>query len=186
MNPRTERRLSRRMRYRSRSVAVSAALGVIAVALTYIGVEAALAALTLPPLLLSPVDLTEALTSGDPRALAVIAGLVVLAVFAIVAALTPGGRARHELADDRAVFLIDDDVMAGGISRAAALGAGVSRTQVTTTVGRRRATVRVRPSAGFPVDAELATNAADQAVSAAEPLRAISIRTAVDRKAVLA
>lgn len=186
MNARAERRLSRRMRFRSRSVAVSIALAAVAVAAAYLGVEAVLAALSVPALLLAPADLLAAVQAGTPWNIAVIAGLAVLGIWSIVLALAPGGRARRELSDERAVFVIDDDVMAGGISRAAALNAGVSRDQVTTTVGRRRAVVRVRPSAGFPVNAASATDAATRAVAAVAPLRALTIRTAVDTQGVLA
>lgn len=186
MNARTERRLSRRMRFRSRSVAVSIALGVVAVAAAYVGVEAVLAALSVPALLLAPAELLAAIEAGTPWSIAAIAGIAVLGIWSLVLAFAPGVRARRELSDERAVFVIDDDVMAGGISRAAALSTGVSRDQVTTTVGRRRAVVRVRPSTGFPVDAERATDAAAQAVAAVTPLRALSIRTAVDTQGVLA
>lgn len=186
MNARTERRLSRRMRYRSRSVAVSVALAVVAVVAAYLGVEAVLAALATPPLLIAPADLLATLQAGSPWNIAILVGLGVLGIWSIVMALAPGGRARRELSDERAVFVIDDDVMAGGISRAAALSAGVSRDQVTTTVGRRRAVVRVRPSAGFPVNADAATDASTRAVASVTPRRALIIRTAVDTRGVLA
>lgn len=186
MNASTERRLSRRMRYRSRSVAVSIALAIAAAATAYVGVEAVLAALSVPPVLLTPADMISAVQAGTPWSIAVMAVLAVLEIWCLVLALTPGGRARRELADERAVFVIDDDVMAGGISRAAARDAGVPREQVTTTVGRRRAVVRVRPSTGFPVDADMATDAAARAVASVAPRRALSIRTAVDTRGVLA
>ncbi|CDJ99692.1 conserved exported hypothetical protein [Microbacterium sp. C448] len=186
MNARTERRLSRRMRFRSRSVAVSIALGVVAVVAAYVGVEAVLAALSVPALLIAPADLITSVQAGTPWSITAIAALAVLGIWSIVLALAPGGRARRELSDERAVFVIDDDVMAGGISRAAALSTGVSRDQVTTTVGRRRAIVRVRPSAGFPVNADSATDDATRAVAAVTPLRTLTIRTAVDSQGVLA
>lgn len=185
-HPRAARRLSRRMRFRSRSVAVSIALGTAALAVAYLGTEAVLAALSLGPLLLAPVDLLAAVAAGTPWNIAAVAALVALGILFLVLALAPGARARRDLTDARAIFVIDDDVMAGGISRAAALSAGVPREQVTTTVSRRRAVVRVRPSTGFPVDAERATDAASRAVASVVPRRDLTVRTALDTQGVLA
>lgn len=184
--PRSARRLSRRMRYRSRSVAVSIALGLVALAAAYLGAESVLAALSLPPLLISPDTLLALVAAGTSVTIAVVAALVVLGIVCIVLAVAPGARARRDLTDDRAIFVIDDDVMASGISRAAALSAGVPRDQVRTTVSRRRALVRVRPSSGFRVDADEATEAASRAVAAVAPRRDLTVRTALENQGVLA
>lgn len=184
--PRSARRLSRRMRYRSRSVAVSIALGTLALAVAYLGAESVLAALSLPPLLVAPETLFGLIAAGTPVNIAVIAALVVLGIVCLVLAVAPGARARRDLTDDRAIFVIDDDVMAGGISRAAALSAGVPREQVTTTVSRRRAVVRVRPSSGFRVNADEATEAASRTVASVAPRRDLTVRTALETQGVLA
>jgi hypothetical protein len=174
------------MRFRSRSVAVSIALGLVALATAYLGTEAILAALSLPPLLLAPADLLAAVVTGTPGNIAAATALGILGVVCLVLALAPGARARRDLNDDRAIFVIDDDVMASGISRAAALSVGVPREQVTTTVSRRRAVVRVRPSTGFPVDAQTATDAASRAVASVAPRRGLTVRTALESRGVLA
>mgnify|MGYP001148520599 CR=1 FL=1 len=184
--PRAARRLSRRMRFRSRSVAVSIALGVVALAAAYIGAESVMAALSLPPLVLAPEDLLALVSAGTPVNLAVVAALGAPGIVCLALAVAPGARARRDLTDERAIFVIDDDVMAGGISRAAALSAGVPREQVTTTVSRRRAVIRVRPSSGFRVDAEQATQAASRAVAAVAPRRDLTVRTALENQGVLA
>jgi hypothetical protein len=186
LHPRAARRLSRRMRFRSRSVAVSIALGLVALATAYLGTEAILAALSLPPLLLAPADLLAAVVTGTPGNIAAATAVGILGVVCLVLALAPGARARRDLNDDRAIFVIDDDVMASGISRAAALSVGVPREQVTTTVSRRRAVVRVRPSTGFPVDAQTATDAASRAVASVAPRRGLTVRTALESRGVLA
>ena len=151
LHPRAARRLSRRMRFRSRSVAVSIALGLVALATAYLGTEAILAALSLPPLLLAPADLLAAVAAGTPGNIAAATALGILGVLCLVLVLAPGARARRDLNDERAIFVIDDDVMASGISRAAALSVGVPREQVTTTVSRRRAVASVAPRRGLTV-----------------------------------
>lgn len=145
-----------------------------------------LAALALQPLILPPETLLELAVSGSPVSLAVVAALAILGIVCLVLAFAPGARARRDLTDDRAIFVIDDDVMASGISRAAALSAGVPRDQVQTTVSRRRAVVRVRPSSGFRVDADEATEAASRAVAAVAPRRDLTVRTALENTGVLA
>lgn len=184
--PRSARHLSRRMRYRSRSVAVSIALGVVALAAASVGAESVMAALSLPPLLISPETLLGLMAAGTPVNIAAIAALAILGVVCLVLAIAPGARARRDLTDDRAIIVMDDDVMAAGISRAAALSAGVPREQVQTTVTRRRAVVRVRPSSGFRVDADRATDAASRAVASVAPRRDLAVRTALDARGVLA
>ncbi len=184
--PPSARRLSRRMRYRSRSVAVSIALGVVALAAVYLAVESVLAALSLPPLLVTPEALVTLITAGTPLSLAAGAAFVVLGIVCLVVAVAPGARARRDLTDERVIFVIDDDVMASGISRAAALSAGVPRDQVTTTVSRRRAVVRVSPSSGFRVDTTRTTDAASRAVAAVAPRRDLTVRTTLENQGVLA
>ena len=55
----------------------------------------------------------------------------------VVLAILPGRKARHELADDRAVVIMDDEVMASGISRVTAAAAAVAPAPVRTSVSRR-------------------------------------------------
>ena len=52
------------------------------------------------------------------------------------------------------LVVIDDDVLASSLSRAAASGASIPRDQVRTVLGRRVARVRVQPSSGFPLTAD--------------------------------
>lgn len=72
------------------------------------------------------------------------------------------------------VSVVDDEVIATGVSRRARLAAGLAPGQVTTTVGGRALSIRVRPTSGFPVDqdsiraavdAELAAYALDRRIS---------------------
>ena len=80
--------------------------------------------------------------------------LVVLGVLLILVALLPGRRARYALPEGRAAVVVDAGVVAAALARRARLAAGVAPEQVLVTVGRRVVDVEVRPTSGFPVDAE--------------------------------
>lgn len=148
---RTQRLVARREQRRSRSAAVIVTLVLLAVVAAWIGTESVLAYLAVPALLVDPRDGVEAL--AEPALAAPVgAALAVLGVILVVLAVAPARRPRHAVGDDRAAFIVDDDIVAGAISRAAATAASVPRNQVTTSVRRRRALVTVQPSSGFPVD----------------------------------
>ena len=163
MTERALRAASRRLRHRSRSVAVSIALVATAAVAVWIAVECVLAAVGRPALLWSPTQMAELVRGGGAAVIAVGAALAVLGLAAVVLALLPGRLARHEIPDERAVYVVDDAVLASGISRAAATGARVGADQVRTVVSRRRSITHVRPTTGFPPDAS-ATNATVTAV----------------------
>jgi hypothetical protein len=186
MNPRTRRRLSRRLRHRSRSVAVSVALGVAALTAAYLGTEAALSALGRAPLLLAPADLASAVGEAQPWSITAAALLAVTGVVLLALAVLPGSRARRELADERALIVIDDDVLASGLSRAAASRAGISVAQVRTAVSRRRAAVRVRPSSGFAVDAAATSEAMASTIATLAPRPRLAATASIERTGVLA
>ncbi|TPW71680.1 hypothetical protein [Schumannella sp. 10F1B-5-1] len=168
--------LARRELNRSRSVAASLGLIVLALVAASIGTECVLALAGLPPLLLSPADAVDGwiaagVTSGlavdgddfATLALLVAAGaLAVLGLIALIAALVPARRPRHRLRDARTVLLVDDDVLASAVSRHVARTSGVAAEQVRTAVGRRVLATRVRPTSGHPlVAAELEADSAD-------------------------
>ncbi len=151
MNASTRRRLSRRMRHRSRSVAVSIALWVAALPLAYLAVEAVLELVGAPALWQRPLDVIGTVTGAEAVRYAVAVAAVVAAVVLLVLAFAPGRLSRHELADERMLVVVDDEVLAGAVSRAAATVAGVPRDRVSTSVGSRSADVTVRPTSGFGV-----------------------------------
>lgn len=148
---------ARRLRHRSRSVAVSIALVATALVAVWVAVEAVLAALGRPALLWAPARTVEIVRAGGPAVVAVGAAIAVLGLAAVVVALLPGRLARRELPDERAVYIVDDEVLASGISRVAATAARVGSGQVRTVVSRRRSITHVRPTTGFPPD-EAATS----------------------------
>lgn len=184
------RRAARRLQHRSRSAAVSVALAIVALAALYVAVEAVLAALGRPPLAVAPGDLWRGIASPPAEAQPwLIAGAVVAAALgltAIVLAVAPGSLHRRPLADDeRAVIVVDDAVLAGGLSRAAGAVVGVGRGQATTAVTHRGAHVTLRPSSGFRVDERAAEDAATGVVARVAPSPAPRVRVTTTRTGAL-
>lgn len=178
-------RTSRRLRFRSRSVAASVALTVPALAAVYAAVESTLALLDLPALVSAPFALVELARENTAVAIAIGAGLAALGLVCLVVALTPGRYRRRTIADERAAFVVDDDVVASGISRAVARRLDIDRSQVRTSLGRRRADVRVTPTTGFGQSAERARTAAAEVVEAIAVRPAPSARATVERSGVI-
>ncbi|MGN6325559.1 hypothetical protein [Pseudolysinimonas sp.] len=148
------RRLGRRLTHRSRSVAASVALVLVALAAVAIAIEAALRLLDRPALVARPDRIVAALASGSPWAVLAGAVAAVLGIAAILVAVIPGRRPRRVVQREDLLVVIDDDVLASSLSRAAASGASIPRDQVRTVLGRRVARVRVQPSSGFPLTAD--------------------------------
>ena len=173
------RRLVRRELHRSRSTAVVVALVLTVLPAAYLGTESVLALLGRPPLLSSPAELLRAIAVPAAWTIPAIAALAVLGIAAVVAAVTLGRRPRHRLADDRMAVVVDDDVLAGAVSRRVAMSGSVSRRQARTVIARRRATVRLTPNSGFVIDADAASAAAALAVAQLAPHPVVRTRLLV-------
>ena len=186
MNQRQQRAAARRMIHRSRSVAVTAALTIVAVVAVWLGTEAVLAAVGHSPLLLAPADLWRGLLAQMWIAGVVAAVLAVLGVVLLVLAVAPGGRGRRVLVDDRIVIIVDDTVLAGALSRSAAAAAHVPASQVTTALGRRAARTTISPLSGFPVPRDRVVAAVDAAVGDARPAEPVASIVDVAQRGVLA
>lgn len=83
---------------------------------------------------------------------AVAAGTLVVGVFLLWKALTPGRLNRHSIADDRSAIIIDDSVIAAGTSAAVRRHCGLDNTQVSTAVSARNLNVDVTPTSGAQLD----------------------------------
>ena len=186
LQPGLTRRLVRRERHRSRSTAVAIALVVLIVAAAYVGTESVLALLGRPALLQSPTAVIGALNKPAVWSIPAVAALVVLGILALVAALAPGRRARHRLTDDRVAVVVDDDVIAGSLSRRVATAGSVSRSHARTTVSSRRATVNVTPNSGFVIERDAVSAAAREAMAELAPIPAVRTRVVVAESGVLA
>lgn len=123
----------------------------------YVLLETALKALGQEPLLAAPDtwwSRASALPGGSEIAGQVAVGLCVM-VFGLVLlahGLRRGRRARHALACEDGVLIVDDQVLAAGLARRARAEAGVGRGQALVTVHRDRVEVQLSPTSGIPVD----------------------------------
>jgi len=186
MNTRRMRRIAaRRERHSSRSTAVSVALVLVALGGAYLGTECVLAAVGAQPLLAAPADLVRLAVEDEPRRLGIAAVLAVLGIIALVLALTLGGRPRHRVERESVTVIVDDEVLASGLSRAAADSAGVPRQQVRTSVSRNRAAVRVTPVSGRAVAQSAVAQAVASAVTAVGARPVIRSRVQVAEEGVI-
>lgn len=186
MNEKTlHRRLVRRERYHSRSRAVIIALTLVSLALAYVGTESVLAALRLGPLLVAPDQLVDSINT--PTTLVTIgAGAAMLfGLVLVVLALAPGRRARHAIPHERMAIVVDDNVLAGSLGRAARAAASVPADRVRTTVSARRARVAVTPSSGFPIDSGRVSAATDGLAAALAPTPRVRVAVAVSPSGVV-
>jgi len=155
-NSAVERRISRRTVHRSRSTAVSVALGVLILVAAWIGTESVLKAVDSGPLLADPQTVVDAALRPDAAfvtiAEVVAVVLVVLGIVLVVLALKPGRQHRAVVTHDRGAVLIDTRIVASTAQNAANTAANVPDGHTTAVSRGRRTDVRVVPVSGMPVD----------------------------------
>lgn len=152
------RRILRRETHSSRSGAAIVVLVLLALVAGYAGVEAVYAALGLPALLFSPVDVLASLLSAatGQAGLVIAVGIVtaLAGLLLVVLGITSARRGRHTIDDPRVAVVVDDQVIAAALSRSARMAAGLAPGQVSTWVSRRDARVTITPASGVRVDVE--------------------------------
>lgn len=173
---RVVRRLGLRETRSSRAALSIVAAVVLLAALVWLMVELVLSATGNPALLMSPVELAgrTASVATDTIPGALLAAGVVLAVLGsalLAAAVLPGHKARHimgnpEAANNpRSAVVVDSDVVAAAVSRTARTVAKIAPEQVTSSVGRKRIDVVLRPASGTDVDAVNVKEAVEREVA---------------------
>lgn len=112
--------------------------------------------------------LGSASSLAEDRSALTAAGIVaaLIALILIALALLPGRLARRGRSTERVALLVDDGVLADAVADAVAVRCGIGRGQVSVTVGRRTATVRITPTSGITVDHDAATDSAAEALAA--------------------
>jgi hypothetical protein len=155
-NSAVERRISRRTVHRSRSTAVSVALGVLVLVAAWVGTESVLKAVGSGPLLADPQTVVDAALRPDAAfttiAEVVAVVLVALGIVLVVLALKPGRQHRAVVPHDRCAVLIDTRIVAATAQNAANTAANVPDGHTTAVSRGRRTDVRVVPVSGVPVD----------------------------------
>lgn len=156
-------RILRRETHSSRSLLAIILAVILIVVFAWIGTEIVLALLGLPALLVAPADMFTSAVGlvNAPAESVATAGIVVALVglLLIVAALTPGRRARHVLDTDRAATVVDNEVIASALARYSSSAGNVDPDNTTVSVSHRQADVRLTPTSGIPVDRETVTEA---------------------------
>lgn len=88
----------------------------------------------------------------------------VLGLFLLGKALGPGSLSRHGIGGDRYALVVEDSVLAAGVSRVVRKAAQLRRGQVKTSVSKRKLTVHVTPTSGVAVNREVLLEAAQNEV----------------------
>lgn len=170
MDPRMISRINLRETRSSRAALSIVVAAVLLVALAWLAVELILSATGNSALLMSPVELARhaasLATATIPGALVGAGIAVALAGVALLAAaLLPGTKPRHIVGSDRSAVVIDSEVLAAAVSRAARTSARLAPEQVTSSVGHKHIDVVVRPSSGLTVDTDVIREAVESEVS---------------------
>ncbi|QNE45398.1 hypothetical protein F1C15_15605 (plasmid) [Frigoribacterium sp. NBH87] len=125
---------------------------ILILAAAYAITEIILAMLSQPALLVAPKDASQSLVDASalPVGALIAAGIVLLVVglILIVVALTAGRRARHVITTDRAVTVVDNEVIASALARHASYAGGTSPDNTRVSVSHRRAVVEVTAASG--------------------------------------
>lgn len=168
-SPALYRRVVRRETHSPRSgLAITIAV-VLVLALVWLGTESVLAAIGQQPLLAAPKDIVTAVltaaTAPAPLLVALGAVAAVIGIVLIVLSLVPARRGRRAGTIDRTAAIVDDRVIAQSLARTAAYAGDVDPSQVSVSVGARKARVDITRTSGRTlntreiqeaVDAELA------------------------------
>ena len=178
-------RLVRRERHPSRSRAVIIALTLVSLGAAYVGTESVLAALGVGPLLVAPDRLGEAINAPTMPVTIGAGAAMLFGLVLVVLAVAPGRRARRAIPHDRMAVIVDDNVLAGALGRAARTAASVPADRVRTRVSARSARVAVTPSSGFPIDRASVTAATDALTAALAPTPRVRVAVAVSPSGVV-
>ncbi|MCI0158733.1 DUF6286 domain-containing protein [Leifsonia shinshuensis] len=176
-------RIQRRETHSPRAILAIVIATILILVFAWLALELMLSLLHLPALLVAPTDMltaTARLATYPPAVVASAAVLVtVIGLVLIIAALAPGRRARHLIDTERAVTVVDNEVIASALARTAAEAGGVARDNALVTVSYRRAVIRITPTSGVPVSFAAVTEAVT------EQLQSFGLRPPVTARVVI-
>ena len=180
------RRIRRRETHDSRATPAIVVAVLAVLALAWLVTETVLAASGQRPLLLSPAAMVTGIAGLPSTAVALLITaavvLVVVGLVLVVLALTAGRLGRHVIDGDRAVVVVHDEVIGSALVRTAADRSSTDPDRAVATVGIRRATVRITPTSGTPIDREAVAAAVDERARSFGLTPAVSSRVVIDRK----
>jgi hypothetical protein len=162
----TYQRIARRETHSPRSVLAILLAVLLVIVAAWAITEIVLAMLSRPALLVAPGDASQSLVNASalPVGALIAAGIVLLigGLLSIVAALTAGRRARHVNVTDRAVTVVDNDVIASALARHASYAGGTSPDNRSVSVSHRRAVVEVTATSGRATPSEAILDAVNE------------------------
>ncbi|SMG19455.1 DUF6286 domain-containing protein [Agreia pratensis] len=156
-------RIARRETHSSRSMLAIVLAIILIVVFAWAGTEVVIALLGLPALLVAPSDMFASAVglAEQPAALVATAGIVaaVAGLVLIITSLSPGRRARHLIDTERAVTVVDNEVIASALARHASYAGNVDPDNATVSVSHRLGVVDLTPASGIPADRDAVTRA---------------------------
>ncbi len=174
-------RILRRETRSSRAGMAGLAAALVIAACVYALLESALRAIGQPPWLIDPQTAAERLTvlpgGISPLLLGALGGVVAMVgLIFFLNAVLPGRKSRHLLEDPRAGVVVDDEVIASALARAARTAANVTQEQVMVVVSQRLVVVNVRPTSGVPLHRERILAAVEDELQRMAPLPMPTVR----------
>lgn len=168
--PYSYRRVLRRETHSPRSVLAITVSVVVILLCAYVGTEIVLAMLNRGALLAAPQDMlaTLSMLGTTPPESPITVGIIlmILGLLLLIAALTPGRRARHQLAASHAAVVVDNEVIASALARHAAHAGNTNPDNAIVSVSARHATVRLTPTSGIPVQRDAVSDAVQEQLTA--------------------
>jgi hypothetical protein len=179
-------RISRRETHSSRATLAIVLAVVLIVVFAWVGTEVVIALLGLPALLVAPSDMFASAVglAEQPAALVATAGIIValIGLLLIIASLSPGRRARHVIDTERAVTVVDNEVIASALARHASYAGNVDPDNATVSVSHRRGVVDLTPTSGIPADRDAVTRAVDEQLESYGLRPSVSARVHIAEK----
>jgi hypothetical protein len=184
------RRILRRETRSSRAGMAGLAAALVIAACVYALLESALRAIGQPPWLIDPQTAAERLTALpegiSPLLLGALGGVVAMVgLIFFLNAVLPGRRSRHLLEDPRAGVVVDDEIIASALAKAARTAANVTQEQVMVVVSRRQVVVNVRPTSGVPLNEERILAAVEDELQRMAPSPMPAVRVNVTTAGVI-
>jgi hypothetical protein len=183
-------RILKRETRSSRAGMAGLAAALVIAACVYALLESALRAIGQPPWLIDPQTAAERLTAlpggTSPLLLGALGGVVAMVgLIFFLNAVLPGRKSRHLLQDPRAGVVVDDEVIASALARAARTAANVTQEQVMVVVSQRLVVVNVRPTSGVPLREERILAAVEDELQRMAPSPMPSVRVNVATSGVI-
>ncbi|MBF4577591.1 DUF6286 domain-containing protein [Frondihabitans sp. VKM Ac-2883] len=166
----TYSRIARRETHSPRSVLAIILAVILILAAAYAVIEIILAIARPKPLLVTPGNAAKGLVGANtiPVWILIVAGIIlaIIGIWLIIASFTSGRRARHLIQTDRAVTVIDNEVIASALARHASYAANTDPDNTRVSVTHNRAVVEMTPATGRDVDKSRIQEAVNEQLAA--------------------